>query len=145
MVNFLVEFSRDKDYIYGSRMMGGGFGGCTINLIEADKIDEYVAEAAEACDVGQHPYATTRSLHLGVSCLWSCRCLSVCLAFVGFYACFLRLPAAVCAPMDMHVSAPVWTSCSRCHELLSLRLPYISPFAPLQDSSSRGLRCTMDC
>ena len=47
-LDFLVEFSRDKDYIYGSRMMGGGFGGCTINLIEADKIDEYVAEAAEA-------------------------------------------------------------------------------------------------
>ena len=47
-LDFLVEFSRDKDYIYGSRMMGGGFGGCTINLIEADKIDEYVAEAADA-------------------------------------------------------------------------------------------------
>lgn len=47
-LDFLVEFSRPKEYIYGSRMMGGGFGGCTINLIEADKIEEYIAEAAEA-------------------------------------------------------------------------------------------------
>lgn len=47
-LDFLVDFSEDKDYIYGSRMMGGGFGGCTINLIKADKIDEYVAEVAAA-------------------------------------------------------------------------------------------------
>lgn len=47
-LDFLVEFSKDKNYIYGSRMMGGGFGGCTINLIEADKIDEYVNEAEKA-------------------------------------------------------------------------------------------------
>ena len=47
-LDFLVEFSRNKDFIYGSRMMGGGFGGCTINLIEADKVDDFIAEASEA-------------------------------------------------------------------------------------------------
>lgn len=43
-LDFLVDFSEEKTFIYGSRMMGGGFGGCTINLIEADKIDAYFEE-----------------------------------------------------------------------------------------------------
>ena len=43
-LDFLVDFSEEKPFIYGSRMMGGGFGGCTINLIEADKIDAYFKE-----------------------------------------------------------------------------------------------------
>lgn len=47
-LDFLVDFSREKDYIYGSRMMGGGFGGCTINLIENDYIDIYAKQASEA-------------------------------------------------------------------------------------------------
>lgn len=47
-LDFLVDFSKDKEYIHGSRMMGGGFGGCTINLIEEDKIEEYVTQASKA-------------------------------------------------------------------------------------------------
>jgi len=47
-LDFMVEYSRDKDFIYGSRMMGGGFGGCTINLIETDKIEEYSEEISKA-------------------------------------------------------------------------------------------------
>jgi galactokinase len=47
-LDFLVDFSEDKSFIYGSRMMGGGFGGCTINLIESDKIDEYITEVTKA-------------------------------------------------------------------------------------------------
>ncbi len=38
-LDFLVELLKDNPYVYGSRMMGGGFGGCTINLIENDAID----------------------------------------------------------------------------------------------------------
>jgi galactokinase len=30
----LVDLAKDTTFIYGSRMMGGGFGGCTINLIQ---------------------------------------------------------------------------------------------------------------
>ncbi|WP_282088444.1 galactokinase [Aquimarina algiphila] len=41
-LDFLVDFSKDKTEIVGSRMMGGGFGGCTINLIHEDYINEYV-------------------------------------------------------------------------------------------------------
>jgi len=43
-LDFLVKFSEDKDFIYGSRMMGGGFGGCTINLIEEAHIEDFSAE-----------------------------------------------------------------------------------------------------
>ncbi len=43
-LDFLVKFSEEKDYIYGSRMMGGGFGGCTINLIEEAHIANFSAE-----------------------------------------------------------------------------------------------------
>lgn len=47
-LDFLVEFSRDKEYIYGSRMMGGGFGGCTISLIEEGAIETFISKASEA-------------------------------------------------------------------------------------------------
>jgi len=41
--DFLVDYTRDKEYILGSRQMGGGFGGCTINLIHKDQIEYYLA------------------------------------------------------------------------------------------------------
>ena len=46
-LDFLVDFSRDKDFIYGSRMMGGGFGGCTINLIAEEHIETYIEEVGK--------------------------------------------------------------------------------------------------
>ena len=33
-LDFLASESWEKDYVLGSRMMGGGFGGCTINILE---------------------------------------------------------------------------------------------------------------
>jgi len=47
-LDFLVKFSEEKDFIYGSRMMGGGFGGCTINLIEAAHIADFSEEVSIA-------------------------------------------------------------------------------------------------
>ena len=43
----LVVLTMDKPYILGSRMMGGGFGGCTINLIEKKKVAQFIEQAAE--------------------------------------------------------------------------------------------------
>ena len=46
-LDYLVDLTLDISTVYGSRMMGGGFGGCTINLIENEAIDEvskYVTE-----------------------------------------------------------------------------------------------------
>jgi len=39
-LDFLVDAVWHETSVLGSRMMGGGFGGCTINLIKADAIDE---------------------------------------------------------------------------------------------------------
>ncbi|MGD1044425.1 MAG: galactokinase [Bacteroidota bacterium] len=46
-LDFLVTAVQGIPQVYGSRMMGGGFGGCTINLIEnqtAAEINKQVAE-----------------------------------------------------------------------------------------------------
>lgn len=40
-LDFLVDFARKDENIFGARMMGGGFGGCTINLIRNNGIDEF--------------------------------------------------------------------------------------------------------
>ena len=39
-LDLLAELAGLEEAIIGSRMMGGGFGGCTINLIRRDKVDE---------------------------------------------------------------------------------------------------------
>lgn len=35
-LDFLVEFAQKNEAVIGSRLMGGGFGGCTINLVKKD-------------------------------------------------------------------------------------------------------------
>lgn len=39
-LDFLVDFTKGLDYILGSRMMGGGFGGCTINIVEKARVKD---------------------------------------------------------------------------------------------------------
>lgn len=43
-LDFLVDNVTELDEVLGARMMGGGFGGCTINLIQEDQVDEFVAK-----------------------------------------------------------------------------------------------------
>lgn len=38
-LDVLVDLTKDLDYVIGSRMMGGGFGGCTINLVLRSKLN----------------------------------------------------------------------------------------------------------
>lgn len=38
-LDFMVDFVKNEPSVLGSRMMGGGFGGCTINLIKEDTIE----------------------------------------------------------------------------------------------------------
>jgi galactokinase len=45
-LDFLVEQVKDHPGVIGARMMGGGFGGCTINLVKQDAVDELVARTA---------------------------------------------------------------------------------------------------
>ncbi len=42
-LDILVDATQSLDGILGARMMGGGFGGCTINLVVMDKLDESIA------------------------------------------------------------------------------------------------------
>ena len=37
----LVEFALQVPGVYGSRMTGGGFGGCTITLLEASAVEAF--------------------------------------------------------------------------------------------------------
>lgn len=46
--DFLVDQVRNESSVLGSRMMGGGFGGCTINLIREENIDALSNRIAEA-------------------------------------------------------------------------------------------------
>lgn len=42
--DFLVDAVRNDDKVLGSRMMGGGFGGCTINLVAKGYEDELISQ-----------------------------------------------------------------------------------------------------
>lgn len=38
----LVSAAMGVEGVYGSRMTGGGFGGCTVTLLEADAVDRTI-------------------------------------------------------------------------------------------------------
>jgi galactokinase len=47
-LDFLVEQAKKHTVIIGSRLMGGGFGGCTINLVHKKDWAEVVKEITDA-------------------------------------------------------------------------------------------------
>jgi galactokinase len=49
-LDFLVDFVRNRPEVIGARMMGGGFGGCTINLVKESAIDNLIAAVKPAYD-----------------------------------------------------------------------------------------------
>jgi galactokinase len=42
-LDILVELAKDKPGVFGCRMMGGGFGGCTINLVLENKVEDFAS------------------------------------------------------------------------------------------------------
>ena len=42
-IELIIELSRKHSGLYGGRIMGGGFGGCTINLIKADLKENFIS------------------------------------------------------------------------------------------------------
>ena len=38
----MVDLARQADGVFGSRMTGGGFGGCTVSLVAADRVEDFV-------------------------------------------------------------------------------------------------------
>jgi galactokinase len=47
-LDFLVQYARRKEYVLGSRMMGGGFGGCTINLLRQQDTEAFIHSVSKA-------------------------------------------------------------------------------------------------
>jgi galactokinase len=42
----MVELARKMKGVYGARMTGGGFGGCTVNLVREEDDEEFREEVA---------------------------------------------------------------------------------------------------
>jgi len=47
-LDFLVQQAKNNKHVLGARMMGGGFGGCTINLIARDHVESFTESASNA-------------------------------------------------------------------------------------------------
>jgi galactokinase len=46
-LDFLVDDAADLTGVYGSRMTGGGFGGCTVNLVAPERLEMFEANITE--------------------------------------------------------------------------------------------------
>ena len=47
-LDFLVDQAKANPYVLGARMMGGGFGGCTINLIAKTQAEAFAEKVSKA-------------------------------------------------------------------------------------------------
>ena len=56
-LDLMVELARECSGVYGARMTGGGFGGCTVNLVDANAVEEFKAAIAGDYNdaTGLHP------------------------------------------------------------------------------------------
>jgi galactokinase len=46
-LDLLVGYAQAEPGIAGARMMGGGFGGCTLNLVRTDSVEKFVQQATQ--------------------------------------------------------------------------------------------------
>jgi galactokinase len=62
-LDLMAELARNAEGVYGARMTGGGFGGCTVNLVSRDKVDNFkdrvVLGYQEATGIKQEIYVCT--------------------------------------------------------------------------------------
>ncbi|MGB8734014.1 MAG: galactokinase, partial [Candidatus Sulfotelmatobacter sp.] len=47
-LDLLVELASTCEGVYGARMTGGGFGGCTVNLVRSDAVGRFENRIADA-------------------------------------------------------------------------------------------------
>ena len=45
-LDYLINFVRNNDAVIGARMMGGGFGGCTINLVKENAVPGLIKDVS---------------------------------------------------------------------------------------------------
>jgi galactokinase len=64
-LDIMVSSARELPGVYGARLTGGGFGGCTINLVAAGSVEETVARLGEgyrkATGIEPHIFVTRPS------------------------------------------------------------------------------------
>jgi galactokinase len=46
-LDFLVKMAKSRPDVIGARMMGGGFGGCTINIVKNESVSIFIKEISE--------------------------------------------------------------------------------------------------
>ncbi|GAA0538095.1 galactokinase [Chitinophaga japonensis] len=46
-LNWLADMAAGQAGVLGARMMGGGFGGCTINIVQKDAVNDLIAKASQ--------------------------------------------------------------------------------------------------
>ncbi len=46
-LDLMVDLASNADGLVGARMTGGGFGGCTVNLVESDTVDSFAEAVAK--------------------------------------------------------------------------------------------------
>ena len=51
-LDLMVELATKVEGVYGARMTGGGFGGCTINLLNSDHVENFKRVVAEGYEQG---------------------------------------------------------------------------------------------
>ncbi|MFD2720701.1 galactokinase [Hymenobacter monticola] len=70
-LDVLVEAAQKAPGVFGARMMGGGFGGCTINLVAPDKVDAFIESVSKAYEeklgLKLETYQTTIVAGVGVA------------------------------------------------------------------------------
>lgn len=49
-LDFLADNARNYDGVIGARMMGGGFGGCTINIVKESAYEGFIKEISDKYD-----------------------------------------------------------------------------------------------
>jgi galactokinase len=56
-LDLMVEFAGQCRGVYGARMTGGGFGGCSVNLVDADAVDDFTTIISSEYEraTGLHP------------------------------------------------------------------------------------------
>jgi galactokinase len=70
-LDFLASTAGQSPGVAGTRMMGGGFGGCTINIVETGSVDSFTTQIQEAYNkqFGKVPEVYITQIEDGVTVL----------------------------------------------------------------------------
>ena len=47
-LDFLVDAAKENKDVIGARLMGGGFGGCTINIVKHEGVESFLVKILSA-------------------------------------------------------------------------------------------------